>query len=141
MPSYDPFGRGLVLPIRRAGRDFAIGRGVEVFASRVELALAIRGPAGSLRGEVPWDGGRGSKLFLLRNAPVTPLFYARVQRYVAEALAQVPQVRIVDIRLRRESPRARTTYVDVTWALRPDVASALGGTDDALRTHLTTTRL
>lgn len=114
----DPLGTGLVRPFRRTERgDFATASGEPLVGSCVGQVL------GTEENSLPWRPEFGSRLYLLRHAPidvdVTPEL-ARV--YAEEALRRwEPRARIGGCRVAQPTPGDRSTLrVFLDWRIGDD---------------------
>jgi uncharacterized protein len=96
--------QNLLIPFRRdKKRDFAVGSGPELLASKVRQALLTEGATPRSSGELPWRTNFGAALPLLRHqrndAPLQEL--ARV--YVRDALQRwVPEAQVVSLDVEQE---------------------------------------
>lgn len=95
--------RGLLLPFQRNQRsDFASGTGAELWITRVELLLSIKGPSERGPGELPWRPRDGSALHILRHKNNTPMLREMARAYVTDAFRRsLPGVRLTDIVIQR----------------------------------------
>jgi phage baseplate assembly protein W len=112
--------QNLLIPFRRdKKRDFAVGSGEALLASKVRQALLTEGATPRSSGELPWRTNFGAALPLLRHqrndAPLQEL--ARV--YVRDALKRwVPGAQVVSLDVEQEGAaltlRLRVREQDVT---------------------------
>lgn len=99
--------RGVLLPFRRDGiSDFASASGPVHTASKVLQVLGTQaGEPGTedSGGELPWRGGFGSRLHLIRFRNNDAVTEALAGQYVRDALAAwLPDVRVRDVTLGRQ---------------------------------------
>ena len=95
----------LLIPFRRdKKRDFAVGSGEALLASKVRQALLTEGATARSSGELPWRTNFGAGLALLRHQRNdAALELARV--YVRDALKRwVPSATLVSLSVERDGP-------------------------------------
>lgn len=112
--------QNLLIPFRRdKKRDFAVGSGPELLASKVRQALLTEGSTPRSSGELPWRTNFGAVLPLLRHqrndAPLQELACV----YVRDALQRwVPGAQVVSLDVEQEGAaltlRLRVCERDVT---------------------------
>ena len=89
---------GILTPFQRDQKgDFANGSGADLIRSKVAQAL------GTIRGELPWDTNRGSRLHLLRHKSLPDAVMRDAARaYVEEALAdELTDIAVRDVTITR----------------------------------------
>jgi hypothetical protein len=80
----NPIGRGILCPFMRDGKgDFANTEGLPVLKSDIGELLGIVGPTVTQPGELPWDGGRGSRLLVLKHRGI----HSEMVRAMAEHMS------------------------------------------------------
>jgi hypothetical protein len=131
-------GRGLSIPLTRQNGDFSTETGIDLIQSNFELTLLTNSSSGYGRGDLRWNGAWGTRLYLLRNKSRSPIFFARLQRYVLEGAAQHPEIRVVSISTDQPAPRSRELVVNVTWTLANPASLGSGVSDNVLRTSTVT---
>ena len=94
----------LLIPFRRdKKRDFAVGSGEALLASKVRQALLTEGATPRSSGELPWRTNFGAGLALLRHQRNDAVLGELAQVYVRDALSRwVPSARISAMRVDRE---------------------------------------
>lgn len=90
-------GCGLIIPFRRASRDFANACDVELIRSTVRQILGTRAAVRSLPGDLKWRPDFGSKLWVLRHRNNDYLLREEATTYVQEALEWEPRVRVTEV--------------------------------------------
>lgn len=121
--------QGLLIPFRRdKKRDFAVGSGEALLASKVRQALLTEGATARSSGELPWRTNFGAGLGLLRHQRSDTALRELARVYVRDALKRwVPGAQLVSvaveqvgvvltIRVRvRERDLAAAVDVSVQW--------------------------
>ena len=99
--------RNLLIPFRRdRKRDLATGAEEALLASKVRQVLLTEGSTPRSSGELPWRTNFGAGLELLRHRPNDEVLAELARVRVREALARwLPNVRLVDLELRREGAK------------------------------------
>lgn len=93
----DFLGNGLVIPLRRASRDFASASGLELVRSAVRQILGTRAAVGRYRGELPWRPDFGCKLWVLRQRGNNPTTKGQARAFVRESLSNDPRVIVTEV--------------------------------------------
>lgn len=121
--------QGPLIPFRRdKKRDFAVGSGEALLASKVRQALLTEGATARSSGELPWRTNFGAGLGLLRHQRSDTALRELARVYVRDALKRwVPGAQLVSvaveqvgvvltIRVRvRERDLAAAVDVSVQW--------------------------
>jgi len=96
----------LLTPFRRdKKRDFAVGSGEGLLASKVRQALLTEGATPRSSGELPWRTNFGAGLALLRHQRNDTVLGELAQVYVREALARwVPGAQLLGVELQQSGP-------------------------------------
>jgi phage baseplate assembly protein W len=96
----------LLIPFRRdRKRDFAIGSGEALLASKVLQALLTEGATARSSGELPWRTNFGSGLALLRHQRNDDALRELARVYVREALKRwVPSAQLVSLDVTQDGP-------------------------------------
>lgn len=122
--------RGILAPFQRDRKnDFANGVGVELILSNVEQILGTRATAAAGPGELPFNPGFGSLLYLLRHQKIDIVRKQQALVYVVDALRKweprviVTSVQVDDLRARTLDILTRINIVDPNSAGRIIVAS------------------
>ncbi|NOJ81144.1 GPW/gp25 family protein [Myxococcus xanthus] len=97
--------RNLLVPFRRdRKRDFAVGSGAELLASKVRQVLLTEGATPHSTGELPWRTGFGAGLSRLRHQRNDTVLAELARVYVRDALARwLPGVQLVRISVEQEA--------------------------------------
>lgn len=86
-----PFGRD-------KKRDFAVGSGEALLASKVRQALLTEGATPRSSGELPWRTNFGAGLALLRHQRNNAVLGELARVYVRDALARwLPETEVLDV--------------------------------------------
>lgn len=112
----------LLTPFRRdRKRDFAVGSGEALLASKVRQALLTEGATARSSGELPWRTNFGAGLALLRHQRNDDALRELARVYVRDALKRwVPSARLVELEVSRDGPeltlrvRVRERETEVT---------------------------
>lgn len=96
----------LLTPFRRdKKRDFAVGSGEALLASKVRQALLTEGATPRSSGELPWRTNFGAGLALLRHQRNDAVLGELAQVYVRDALARwVPGAQLLGVELQQVGP-------------------------------------
>jgi hypothetical protein len=96
----------LLIPFRRdKKRDFAVGSGSELLASKVRQALLTEGATARSSGELPWRTNFGAGLGLLRHRANDAVLRELARVYVRDALKRwVPGARLVGLDVQQDGP-------------------------------------
>jgi hypothetical protein len=96
----------LLIPFRRdKKRDFAVGSGEALLASKVRQALLTEGATPRSSGELPWRTNFGAGLALLRHQRNDAVLAELAQVYVRDALARwVPGAQLLGVELQQSGP-------------------------------------
>ena len=96
----------LLTPFRRdRKRDFAIGSGEALLASKVRQALLTEGATARSSGELPWRTNFGAGLALLRHQRNDDALRELARVYVREALKRwVPTAQLVSLEVSQDGP-------------------------------------
>jgi phage baseplate assembly protein W len=96
----------LLIPFQRdRKRDFAIGSGEALLASKVRQALLTEGATARSSGELPWRTNFGSGLALLRHQRNDDALRELARVYVREALKRwVPSAQLVSLDVKQDGP-------------------------------------
>ncbi len=96
----------LLTPFRRdKKRDFAVGSGEALLASKVRQALLTEGATPRSSGELPWRTNFGAGLALLRHQRNDAVLGEVAQVYVRDALARwVPGAQLLGVELQQSGP-------------------------------------
>jgi hypothetical protein len=96
----------LLTPFRRdKKRDFAVGSGEGLLASKVRQALLTEGATPRSSGELPWRTNFGAGLALLRHQRNDAVLGELAQVYVRDALARwVPGAQLLGVELQQSGP-------------------------------------
>ncbi len=118
--------QNLLIPFRRdKKRDFAVGSGEALLASKVRQALLTEGAAARSSGELPWRTNFGAGLALLRYQLNDVALKELARVYVRDALKRwVPSATLVSLAVEQDGPaltlrvrvreRETTAAVDVS---------------------------
>jgi phage baseplate assembly protein W len=96
----------LLTPFRRdKKRDFAVGSGEALLASKVRQALLTDGATPRSSGELPWRTNFGAGLALLRHQRNDAVLGELAQVYVRDALARwVPGAQLLGVEFQQSGP-------------------------------------
>lgn len=96
----------LLTPFRRdKKRDFAVGSGEALLASKVRQALLTEGATPRSSGELPWRTNFGAGLALLRHQRNDAVLGELALVYVRDALARwVPGAQLLGVELQQSGP-------------------------------------
>ena len=96
----------LLIPFRRdKKRDFAVGAGEVLLASKVRQALLTEGATPRSSGELPWRTNFGAGLALLRHQRNDAVLGELAQVYVRDALTRwVPGAQLLGVELQQAGP-------------------------------------
>ena len=96
----------LLTPFRRdRKRDFAVGSGEALLASKVRQALLTEGATARSSGELPWRTNFGAGLALLRHQRNDDALRELARVYVREALKRwVPSAQLVSLEVTQDGP-------------------------------------
>ncbi len=96
----------LLTPFRRdKKRDFAVGSGESLLASKVRQALLTEGATPRSSGELPWRTNFGAGLALLCHQRNDAVLGELAQVYVRDALARwVPGAQLLGVELQQAGP-------------------------------------
>lgn len=96
----------LLTPFRRdKKRDFAVGSGESLLASKVRQALLTEGATPRSSGELPWRTNFGAGLALLRHQRNDAVLGELAQVYVRDALARwIPGAQLLAVELQQSGP-------------------------------------
>ena len=96
----------LLTPFRRdKKRDFAVGSGEALLASKVRQALLTDGATPRSSGELPWRTNFGAGLALLRHQRNDAVLGELAQVYVRDALARwVPGAQLHGVEFQQSGP-------------------------------------
>ena len=96
----------LLTPFRRdKKRDFAVGSGEALLASKARQALLTEGAMPRSSGELPWRTNFGAGLALLRHQRNDAVLGELAQVYVRDALARwVPGAQLLGVELQQVGP-------------------------------------
>jgi hypothetical protein len=96
----------LLTPFRRdRKRDFAVGSGEALLASKVRQALLTEGATARSSGELPWRTNFGAGLALLRHQRNDDALRELARVYVRDALKRwVPSAQLVSIEVTQDGP-------------------------------------
>ena len=116
----------LLIPFRRdKKRDFAMGSGAELLASKVRQALLTEGATARSSGELPWRTNFGAGLGLLRHRANDAVLKELARVYVRDALKRwVPGAHLVGLDVVQDGPtlvlrvRVRAEAVSATVDVR-----------------------
>jgi hypothetical protein len=91
--------QNLLIPFRRdKKRDFAVGTGPELLASKVRQALLTEGASAHSSGELPWRTSFGAALPLLRHQRNDAALQELARVYANDALKRwVPGTQVVSL--------------------------------------------
>jgi phage baseplate assembly protein W len=115
--------QNLLIPFRRdKKRDFAVGSGETLLASKVRQALLTEGATARSSGELPWRTNFGAGLALLRHQRNDAALKELAGVYVRDALKRwVPGARLVSLSVEQDGPaltlRVRVRERDVAAAV------------------------
>ena len=124
--------QNLLIPFRRdKKRDFAVGSGEALLASKVRQALLTEGATARSSGELPWRTNFGAGLALLRHQRNDAALKELARVYVRDALKRwVPGAQLVSLSVEQDGPaltlRVRVRERDVA-AEHPEVLAAMHG--------------
>lgn len=98
--------QNLTIPLRRdRKRDFAVGSGEALLASKVRQALLTEGATGRTAGELPWRTTFGAALALLRHQRNDAALQELARVYVRDALRRwVPSAQLLALTVMQEGP-------------------------------------
>jgi len=98
--------QNLLIPFRRdKKRDFAVGSGEALLASKVRQALLTEGATARSSGELPWRTNFGAGLALLRHQRNDAALKELARIYVRDALRRwVPSVQLVSLAVEQSGP-------------------------------------
>ena len=96
--------QNLLVPFRRdRKRDFAVGSGAELLASKVRQVLLTEGATPHSTGELPWRTSFGSGLSRLRHQRNDSVLAELARVYVRDALARwLPDVQLVRLEIEQK---------------------------------------
>lgn len=96
----------LLTPFRRdRKRDFAVGSGDSLLASKVRQALLTEGATARSSGELPWRTNFGAGLALLRHQRNDDALRELARVYVREALKRwAPGAQLVSLEVTQDGP-------------------------------------
>ena len=115
--------QNLLIPFRRdKKRDFAVGSGEALLASKVRQALLTEGATARSSGELPWRTSFGAGLALLRHQRNDAALKELARVYVRDALKHwVPGAQLVSLSVEQDGPaltlRVRVRERDVAAAV------------------------
>ncbi|ATB46307.1 MULTISPECIES: GPW/gp25 family protein [Myxococcaceae] len=97
--------RNLLIPFRRdKKRDFAVGSGAELLASKVRQVLLTEGATPHSTGELPWRTSFGAGLSRLRHQRNDTVLAELARVYIRDALARwLPGVHLEQVRIVQEA--------------------------------------
>ena len=98
--------QNLLIPFRRdKKRDFAVGSGEALLASKVRQALLTEGATTRSSGELPWRTSFGAGLALLRHQRNDAALRELARVYVRDALKRwVPGATLVSLAVEQDGP-------------------------------------
>ena len=98
--------QNLLVPFRRdKKRDFAVGAGSALLASKVRQALLTEGATARSSGELPWRTNFGAGLALLRHQRNDAALKELARVYVRDALKRwVPGAQLVSLTVEQDGP-------------------------------------
>ena len=98
--------QNLLIPFRRdKKRDFAVGSGEALLASKVRQALLTEGATARSSGELPWRTNFGAGLALLRHQRNDAALKELARVYVRDALKRwVPGAQLVALAVEQDGP-------------------------------------
>lgn len=98
--------QNLLIPFRRdKKRDFAVGSGEALLASKVRQALLTEGATARTAGELPWRTNFGAGLALLRHQRNDAALEALARVYVRDAIERwVPGAQLVSLEVEQNGP-------------------------------------
>jgi hypothetical protein len=98
--------QNLLIPFRRdKKRDFAVGSGEALLASKVRQALLTEGATARSSGELPWRTNFGAGLALLRHQRNDAALKELARVYVRDALKRwVPGAQLVELSVEQSGP-------------------------------------
>jgi len=120
--------QNLLVPFRRdKKRDFAVGSGEALLASKVCQALLTEGATARSSGELPWRTNFGAGLALLRHQRNDAALKELARVYVRDALKRwVPGAQLVGLAVEQDGPaitlRVRVRERDTTASVEVSVA-------------------
>jgi phage baseplate assembly protein W len=96
----------LLIPFRRdKKRDFAVGSGEALLASKVRQALLTEGATARSSGELPWRTNFGSGIALLRHQNNDAVLKELARVHVRDALKRwVPGAELVKLTVEQDGP-------------------------------------
>lgn len=96
--------QNLLIPFRRdKKRDFAVGTGRALLASKVRQALLTEGATARSSGELPWRTNFGAGLALLRHQRNDAALKELARVYVRDALQRwVPSAQLVSLAVEQD---------------------------------------
>lgn len=100
-------GSGIIRPFRRDQKnDFANGKGVDLLKATAGQILGTRCDGPKVRGELPWRGEFGSRLFLLRHKSINATTRELARHYSQDALRRwEPRILVTRALLEKDSAR------------------------------------
>lgn len=104
-------GRGVVTPLRRVGRDFVSGEGVEAVQTAIKQILLTR------KGELPWNPDFGLDVERLRHTAMTETLLEEIQADIVSNIESFePRASLVGIEIKRGgSDNPTAVFVTVRW--------------------------
>jgi hypothetical protein len=120
--------QNLLIPFRRdKKRDFAVGTGSALLASKVRQALLTEGATARSSGELPWRTNFGAGLALLRHQRNDAALKELARVYVRDALQRwVPSAQLVSLAVEQDEAaltlRVRVRERERDQLARVDVA-------------------
>ncbi|MCA9587057.1 MAG: hypothetical protein KC657_17000, partial [Myxococcales bacterium] len=98
--------QNLLIPFRRdKKRDFAVGSGEALLASKVRQALLTEGATARSSGELPWRTNFGAGLAFLRHQRNDAALKELARVYVRDALKRwVPGATLVSLAVQQDGP-------------------------------------
>jgi phage baseplate assembly protein W len=102
--------RGIITPFQRDRKnDFANATGVELIVSNVRQVLGTRATSAAGPGELPFNPGFGSLLYLLRHQKIDIVRKQQAIVYVVDALRKwEPRVIVTSVQVDDSVPRTLT---------------------------------
>ena len=116
--------QNLLIPFRRdKKRDFAVGSGEALLASKVRQALLTEGATARSSGELPWRTNFGAGLALLRHQRNDAALKELARVYVRDALKRwVPGAQLVSLSVEQDGPVVTVTLCNPEHQHAADVS-------------------
>lgn len=103
-------GRGLIIPFRREGGDFASGKGSVLLRSMIRQVLMTS------KGRLRWDLDFGCNLERYRHKGITTVMVSEIQADVVDSLLRyVPNIEVTNVTVSQDRETGNKLIVRVSW--------------------------